>query len=467
MRKSPSGLRLLENGNYSYHIKLGKATISVTRDTDVWNPSWQVVYDVDEKTSQLSIVKLPDDKSEYSESLSDGVKTQRWVYTCGTRKDLVVIENKKKRKEEQPYMVTVAHYYVNRDSGGSGVDIGFSAVVKIGVVNGKLDYSVDGPVQHPSSAIVYMIEEVSRTGKWKSSACPHCRNIQSQQRRWVSESEDSDNNLPTPPPSHGGQQSVSNMGRYNGDGIASSVTLTRSVTGEGAKGLGIRLCSVMPAQTGDFTNSYALDVDVQTVTKSDATVRTNMSMSNCPTPAIDRSEQFHEEGRVTETEFYFFRTGDAGSLTVLEMKKKKIEESRCYAVTLAHYFASINGFSRNETDVGLSVVVKIRVSKGNLEVTVEGPEQHPAFGLYYLFDVTLRTKIWKPTLCPHCATIQKQCSTMILQADSDDSESIPVARRHGASQKYLRLVDNGGKFNGNGNGPLVRVVGGLFSYALY
>ncbi|WVZ15912.1 hypothetical protein V8G54_013478 [Vigna mungo] len=278
MGNSLSGLRLLGKGNYSsYDIKLGKAaTISVTKEEDVWGRRWKLEYDVDGMTSTLFLLKITDKvsgretlsisvldcsavkkevlsypweaitievkkeknigflyptlvsasyltRAEYGESLSGGIKTQRWAYASGTRKGLLVMESKKKSNEKQPYRVTVAHYYVNRDSGGSGVDIGFSGVVKIGVVNGKLDYSVDGPVQHPSSAIVYMIEEVSRTGKWKSSACPHCRNIQSQQRRWVSESEDSDNNLPTPPPSHGGQQSVSNMGRYNGDGIGNII----------------------------------------------------------------------------------------------------------------------------------------------------------------------------------------------------------------------------------------------------
>ncbi|XP_014506855.1 uncharacterized protein LOC106766652 [Vigna radiata var. radiata] len=271
MKNIPSGPRLLGNGNYSYDIKLSKATISVTRDKGNRNPYWKLVYDVDGMTSKLSIIKFTDEKSgdyinvdvgelfslhphqwseltvqvkkdkktcllypilemynnltnaEYGESLSDGVKTQRWVYACGTRKGLVVIVNKKKSKEEQPYMVTVAHYYVNSDSGGSGVDIGFSGVVKIGVVNGKLDYSVDGPVEHPSSALLYMMEEVCRIGKWKPSTCPHCKNIQSQQRRLVSDSEDSDTNLPTAPPSHGGQQNASNIGRFNGDGIGSMI----------------------------------------------------------------------------------------------------------------------------------------------------------------------------------------------------------------------------------------------------
>ena len=120
-----------------------------------------------------------------SEGISSG--TSFSAYGCGTRIGLFIIEDKKKINEKQPYMLTLAHYYVNSGSGGnfggSGVDVGFSVVVKIGVHNGVLDFSVDGPVEHPSSALIYMIEEVTRTGTWKLSACPHCKNIQWQQRK--------------------------------------------------------------------------------------------------------------------------------------------------------------------------------------------------------------------------------------------------------------------------------------------
>ncbi|BAU02892.1 hypothetical protein LR48_Vigan10g012000 [Vigna angularis] len=279
MGNSPSCPRLLGNGNYSsYDIKLGKAaTISVTKDEGSFGPRWELVYDVDGMTSTLSISRTTNKKSgddwlgirvmdcssvktekvrirphpweditvavnkekktcllyprlynswpneaEYGESLNGGVKTQSRVYAYGTRKGLLVMESKKKSNEKQPYMVTVAHYYVNRDSGGSGVDIGFSVVVKIGVVNGQLDFMVDGPVEHPTSALVYMIEEVVRTGKWKPSACPHCNNIQSQRRLLLSESEDSDSPL-LPPRRYAGPQNTANMGRFDGDANGSII----------------------------------------------------------------------------------------------------------------------------------------------------------------------------------------------------------------------------------------------------
>ncbi|KAK8470526.1 hypothetical protein PHAVU_004G166900 [Phaseolus vulgaris] len=146
------------------------------------------------------------------------------AYGSGTRIGLLVMERKKRSNEERPYMLTVAHYYVNNVSGGGysgasdGVDLGFSVVVKIGVHNGVLGFSVDGPVEHPTYALLYMIEQVSRTGMWKLSACPHCKNIQwqQQQRRWLSESEDSDA-IPPTPSSHGTQRNVTNKGEFNGD----------------------------------------------------------------------------------------------------------------------------------------------------------------------------------------------------------------------------------------------------------
>jgi len=278
MGNSPSGPRLLGNGKYSsYNITLGKATtISVTKDLS----GWKLVYDVDGMTSTLSILKTAgrnsgDNKvridivdciysktvrprprerftlvveeneetgglgtngefqrdysgneAAYWEFIGD-METFNWAYGCGTRMGFLSQEMKRSN-EKRRNMVTVAHYYVNNGGGGGGnfgasggVDIGFSVVVKIGMLHGHLDFSVDGPVEHPSSALLYMIEEVIQARTWKRPACPHCKTIQSQ-RRWLSESEDSDTTFPAPP-SHGTQQTTSNNGRFNGDGIGSMI----------------------------------------------------------------------------------------------------------------------------------------------------------------------------------------------------------------------------------------------------
>ncbi|KAG2385292.1 uncharacterized protein HKW66_Vig0123840 [Vigna angularis] len=179
MGNSPSGPRLLGNGKYSsYDIKLGKAaTISVKNEEGLLKSRWKLVYDVDEMACTLSIAKLTNERSgdndliinvfyrpvevkaddtgafgfhtrrlisfmvqkdqitgllsaetmvgtvmksrsfsKFRESLRCEVETQSWTYTCATMEGLVVTQKKKKSNQEQPYMITVAHYYVNRDS---------------------------------------------------------------------------------------------------------------------------------------------------------------------------------------------------------------------------------------------------------------------------------------------------------------------------------------------------------------
>lgn len=149
--------------------------------------------------------------------------------SSGTRKGLYVTEWKKKKENEKPYMVTIAHYYANNGENlfTRGIDVGLSMMVKIRVSNGalfgidELDFTVDGPVQHPSSALLYMIEEVTRTKMWTPRACPHCANIQ-RQRRWQSESDDSDNLPVAPGHGHGNSQNARNHGVFNGDGNGSN-----------------------------------------------------------------------------------------------------------------------------------------------------------------------------------------------------------------------------------------------------
>ncbi|KAK7364021.1 hypothetical protein VNO80_12343 [Phaseolus coccineus] len=144
--------------------------------------------------TNVSCGELP---AKSGESRRGEVETQYWAYGSGTRMGLFVMEKKKKRSNEKlPYMVTVAHYYVNGASGrkcGGSADIGYSVVVKIEVShNGQLGFIVDDPVDHTSSsALLYLIQEVIRTKTWKLSLCSHCKNnIQS-------ETEDSDTHLPS------------------------------------------------------------------------------------------------------------------------------------------------------------------------------------------------------------------------------------------------------------------------------
>ncbi|TKY44610.1 hypothetical protein E2542_SST30887 [Spatholobus suberectus] len=142
-------------------------------------------------------------------------------FGSGTRKGLFYSEWKKKTNEK-PCTVTLAHYYANSNSGGkilppSRIDIGLSIMAKIRVShNSHLDFTVD---EHPSSALFYMFEEVNRTWDWKPTACPHCAEIQIQRQRrwtpWQSESEDSDSHPAAPV--YGRRQKARNNGLFVGD----------------------------------------------------------------------------------------------------------------------------------------------------------------------------------------------------------------------------------------------------------
>ena len=67
----------------------------------------------------------------------------------------MVCEWKKKSKDKNPYMGTVAHYYVSTEN---GKDVGLSVAIKRIRVSDdvNLDFAVDGPRQHPAVALFYM-----------------------------------------------------------------------------------------------------------------------------------------------------------------------------------------------------------------------------------------------------------------------------------------------------------------------
>lgn len=67
-----------------------------------------------------------------------------------------------------------------------------------------------------------------------------------------------------------------------------------------------------------------------------------------------------------------------GGLVVEECKTNCPIVWKYNEMIVAHYFAHSSGITFNrstESDVGLSVLIKIRVSNGILDLTVEGPEK--------------------------------------------------------------------------------------------
>jgi hypothetical protein len=85
--------------------------------------------------------------------------------------NLVVVELKRKQGFTKPFEITVTHYYA---VSSQNYEVGLSVMVDIKVLNNNLDVSWKGPSEHPSSALLEMFQQVSRTWTWKSTYCPHC-----------------------------------------------------------------------------------------------------------------------------------------------------------------------------------------------------------------------------------------------------------------------------------------------------
>ncbi|KAL9324586.1 hypothetical protein ACSQ67_009443 [Phaseolus vulgaris] len=155
-------------------------------------------------------------------------------------------------------------------------------------------------------------------------------------------------------------------------------------------------------------------------------------------------------GGVTDTKLYFYGTANRCGLLVWEGKKNGCDEE-AKAVTIAHYFVHSNGTgavnrSSETTDVGFSVVVKVGISDGKYDITVEGPQLHPVSALLYMFDEVKRSGIWKPSMCPHCSNIRRNMSSW--QSDSEESD--------GRQRNAVRIYNADGRFNGHACGASIR-----------
>ncbi|BAU02866.1 hypothetical protein LR48_Vigan10g014600 [Vigna angularis] len=152
--------------------------------------------------------------------------TKVYLYGTANRCGLLVLECKKNdyHDERTAKAVTLAHYFVRSNSSvaisrsSETTQIGFSVVAKVGLCDGKFDITVEGPEPHPVSALLYMFDEVNRSGIWKPSMCPHCRNIRREHNRMFlqSDSEDSDGRRQHP-------VTIDNGGRFRGHGCGARV----------------------------------------------------------------------------------------------------------------------------------------------------------------------------------------------------------------------------------------------------
>ncbi|TKY44602.1 hypothetical protein E2542_SST30879 [Spatholobus suberectus] len=180
-----------------------------------------------------------------------------------------------------------------------------------------------------------------------------------------------------------------------------------------------------------------------------------LSVDACSITWTKTNSTVYPWGGVVETKVHSYGSGNRRGLIVSECKKNSTDGQYYSAATVAHYFAQSRGTAFNgstEADIGFSVVVKFRASNGRLDTAVEGPEQHPASELFYMFDQVNKTGKWKPTMCPHCYSLRRG-RMMFWQSDSEDSDSVLVPPRHG--RQSARGIDNFGTFRGNGIGNFI------------
>ncbi|KHN45621.1 uncharacterized protein LOC114368886 [Glycine soja] len=112
----------------------------------------------------------------------DGSVTQTsvFLYGMGHKAGLVVLQRhyNGSAQDENPCAVTLTHYHATspgiNDYSKSKADFGLSVIARIVPSKGNVVIDVEGPKQHPSSALFYLFDQVRSTGVWNPSMCPHC-----------------------------------------------------------------------------------------------------------------------------------------------------------------------------------------------------------------------------------------------------------------------------------------------------
>ena len=179
-------------------------------------------------------------------------------------------------------------------------------------------------------------------------------------------------------------------------------------------------------------------------------------------------------GGVTKLKVLYRMNENNGNFIVVE-EKRRSEFEKPWAVTLGHYYANSNRsfFFRKKYDVGLSMVVDIKVLNNNLDVSVKGPSEHPPFALLYMFQQVSMTRTWNWTACPESAS-ETQIETETASAHRARIESLlndlhrqvnngSFQPSNGRIPKKVILIENSGSIIGDNNGNLV-IKGDLYTF---
>ncbi|TKY49987.1 hypothetical protein E2542_SST27438 [Spatholobus suberectus] len=155
------------------HLKVSYAKTCVVQDKDIF---WMVVP----LTNKVKITPPP--LNLYEQDATKNAKITNTpgggitetslnpyrVRGCDKQRGLVVIEWKKRGWDQNPYLVTVSHYFATLQK----TNTGFSVVATIR--GDRDDLQVEGPVFHPATSLFEMFDQVLRSGRWTPNACPHC-----------------------------------------------------------------------------------------------------------------------------------------------------------------------------------------------------------------------------------------------------------------------------------------------------
>jgi len=148
-------------------------------------------------------------------------------------------------------------------------------------------------------------------------------------------------------------------------------------------------------------------------------------------------------GGVTKTDVAYRGVEKEGNLLVVQQKRKPGVEKPC-AIRVVHYYAfSKQCFFSRKSEVGVSIMVDIRVLNNDLDVSMKDPYEHPSLVLLQMFQQVSRTWIWKWTSCSHCAA-QSHMQQFETENNGEEMERSRQIRGSSISNQGVTIGDHNG-----------------------
>lgn len=158
------------------HLKLSYAKTCVIQDKDVYRMMVPLYNKVKIAFTPPPLNLYEQDaikNAKITNTASGGVTETSLnpyrVRGCDKQRGLVVIQWKKREWDQNPYLVTVSHYFATLHKTNTGFSV--MATIRRG---GEDGLQVEGPVFHPATSLFEMFDQVLRNGCWTPNMCPHC-----------------------------------------------------------------------------------------------------------------------------------------------------------------------------------------------------------------------------------------------------------------------------------------------------